>query len=277
MGLVFAPDRRGLLKGAAGLVLATYLPLPGRAQEGAANRTPPLAPNAFIRIAPDDTVTILSKHIEFGQGPWTGLSTLVAEELDADWTQIRAENAPADPRYYANFALGVQITGGSTAIANSYEQMRRTGAAARAMLVKAAAQAWQVPESEISVSKGIISHPSGKKSGFGVFATAAAALPVPVDVKLKDPSQFTLIGRDLPKPDSFIKSHGQAIFTIDLKAPDMVVALIARPECFGGKAVAVDDSAARGKSVAISAMPSFRRGSPSTPGRPGPRSRRATR
>ena len=246
MGLVFSPDRRFLLKGAAGLVLATYLPLPGRAQEGGP-KAPPLTPNAFIRIAPDDTVTILSKHIEFGQGPWTGLSTLVAEELDADWAQIRAENAPADPRYYANLAFGAQLTGGSTAIANSYDQMRRTGASARAMLVKAAAQAWRVRESEISVAKGVISHASGKKSGFGAFATAAAALPVPADVKLKDPSQFTLIGRDLPKPDSFIKSHGQAIYTIDLKAPDMVVAVIARPERFGGKAVSVDDSAARGK------------------------------
>ncbi len=244
MGIVFAPDRRGLLKGAAGLVLATCLPLPGRAQEGA-KRTASLAPNAFIRIAPDDTVTILSKHIEFGQGPWTGLSTLVAEELDADWKQIRAENAPADPRYYANLAMGVQVTGGSTAIANSYEQMRRTGAAARAMLVKAAALAWQVPENEISVSKGVISHASGKESGFGAFATAAAALPVPADVRLKDPSQFTLIGQELPKPDSFIKSHGQAIYTIDLMAPDMVVALVARPERFGGKAVAVDDFSAR--------------------------------
>lgn len=244
MGLFFSPDRRGLLKGAAGLVLATYLPLPGRAQEGGP-KAPPLAPNAFIRIAPDNMVTIISKHIEFGQGPWTGLSTLVAEELDADWAQIRAEHAPADARYYANNALGVQITGGSTAIANSYEQMRRTGAAARAMLVKAAAQAWGVPEGEVSVAKGIISHPSGKTSGFGAFATAAAALPVPADVKLKDPSQFTLIGRDLAKPDSFIKSHGQAIYTIDLKFPDMVVALVARPERFGGKAVAVDGSAAR--------------------------------
>jgi isoquinoline 1-oxidoreductase beta subunit len=249
MGLVFAPDRRGLLKGAAGLILATYLPLPGRAQEGGskekADKTPPLQPNAFIHIAPDDTVTILSKHIEFGQGPWTGLATLVAEELDADWKQIRAENAPADPRYYANLALGLQVTGGSTAIANSYEQMRRTGAAGRAMLVKAAAQAWGVPESEISVSKGVISHPQGKTSGFGAFATAAAALPVPADVKLKDPSQFTLIGQDLPKPDSYIKSHGQAIYTIDLKSPDMVTALVARPELFGGKAVAVDESAAK--------------------------------
>jgi isoquinoline 1-oxidoreductase beta subunit len=243
MGAPFSAQRRNLLKGAAGLVLGCCLPLPGRAQD--APDTAPLTPNAFVHIAPDDTVTILSKHIEFGQGPWTGLSTLVAEELDADWKQIRAVNAPGDARYYKNLLLGAQITGGSTAIANSFEQMRRTGAAARAMLVTAAAQAWAVPESEISVSKGIISHASGKASGFGAFAQAAAALPVPAQVTLKDPSQFVLIGRDLPKPDSWIKSHGAALFTLDLKAPGMVTAVIARPGLFGAKAVSVDDSGAR--------------------------------
>src|SRR6266571_8396726 len=146
--------RRTAVQGMAGLVIGFYLPRGLRAAAAApTNAAAPFAPNAFVRIGTDNTVTVLIKHIEFGQGPFTGLSTLVAEELDADWSQIRAEHAPSNPRYYANFALGVQITGGSTAIANSYQQMRRTGAAARAMLVRAAAQAWGEPENEISVSR----------------------------------------------------------------------------------------------------------------------------
>jgi isoquinoline 1-oxidoreductase beta subunit len=248
MGVVFNANRRDLLKGAAGLVLATTLPLGFlRAQENSGARSPHLTPNAFVRIAPDDTVTILSKHIEFGQGPWTGLATLVAEELDADWSQIRVEHAPGDVRYYANLAMGSQLTGGSTAMANSYMQMRQTGAAARAMLVAAASREWSLPESEISVSKGVISHPSGKTSGFGAFAAAAASLPVPQDVRLKDPANFTLIGTELPKPDSYSKSHGEAVYTLDLRSPDMVVAMVARPDRFGDKAVSVDDTAVRAK------------------------------
>jgi isoquinoline 1-oxidoreductase subunit beta len=247
MGLhVSLASRRDLLKGIGGLVLATYLPHVGRAQESAAAKPAPLVPNAFVRIAADDTVTVLSKHIEFGQGPWTGLATLVAEELDADWAQIRVEHAPSDVRYYANLAVGAQLTGGSTAIANSYLQMRRTGAAARAMLVAAAAQAWGVAAREITIDKGVISHASGRRSGFGALAEAAARMPVPNEVVLKDPANFRLIGTELHKPDTYAKSHGQATYTIDLRSPDMVVAMVSRPNRFGGKATAVDDAAARG-------------------------------
>ncbi|MDB5651350.1 MAG: aldehyde oxidase [Hyphomicrobiales bacterium] len=238
-------SRRAILKGLGGLVLAAYLPSVARAQEAGTKPLPPLVPNAFVRIAPDDTVTILSKHIEFGQGPWTGLATLVAEELDADWAQIRVEHAPSDVKLYANLAMGAQLTGGSTAIANSYMQMRRTGAAARAMLVAAAAKQWKVPASEIKVEKGVISHASGRTSRFGALAEAAAHMPVPTDVVLKDPANFRLIGTDLPKPDTFVKSHGQALYTLDLRDPDMVIAMVARPNRFGAKATAVDDSQAR--------------------------------
>jgi len=243
---VHAPlaTRRHFLQGSAGLVLAATLPDFSRAQSGAP--AAPLTPNAFVVIAPDDTVTVLSKHIEMGQGPWTGLATLVAEELDADWAQIRVANAPGDPKLYANLLFGAQLTGGSTAIANSYMQMRRTGAAARAMLAKAAAAEWKVPESEIAVAGGRISHAaSGKTSGFGAFAAEAAKLPVPQDVTLKDPRDFKLIGKDLPKPDTRSKSTGAALFTQDLQAPDMVIAVVAHPPWFGGKAASVDDSQAR--------------------------------
>ena len=129
----------------------------------------------IVRIAPDDTVTVLIKHIEFGQGPFTGLSTLVAEELDADWSQMRAASAPANAELYKNFAFGMQGTGGSTAIANSYMQMRKAGATARVMLVQAAAEQWSVPVGEISVDKGRISHAgSDKSAGFGEFDPIAS-------------------------------------------------------------------------------------------------------
>src|SRR3984893_16255071 len=149
--------RRAALSGVAGLVIGFCLPLPARSQSGsvrpagADTGSATFAPNAFIRIGTDDLVTVLTKHIEFGQGPFTGLATLVAEELDADWTQMRAEHAPSNPALYKNFVLGMQGTGGSSAIANSYDQIRKGGAPARAMLVQAAADMWNVGPSEIAV------------------------------------------------------------------------------------------------------------------------------
>ena len=238
-------SRRDLLKGGGALVLAMYLPAPARASSPQPPAVP-IVPNAFLRIGADDVVTVLSKHIEFGQGPWTGLATLVAEELDADWSQMRAMHAPGDVKFYANLFMGAQLTGGSTAMANSYMQMRRTGAAARAMLVQAAANAWGVPAAEITVENGIIAHKaSHRAAGFGLFAEAAGRLPAPQDVALKDPAQFKLIGTDLPKLDSVIKSTGKAIFTQDLREEGMVVAVVAHPPRFGARAVAFDDSEAR--------------------------------
>jgi len=135
-----ALSRRAILKGGGGLVIGLYLPF-GKSFAQTIPAAPEInfSPNAFIRIGTDDTVTVLCKHIEFGQGPLTGMATLVAEELDADWAQMRAEHAPSNPSLYKNFVLGMQGTGGSSAIANSYDQMRKAGAAARAMLVQAAA------------------------------------------------------------------------------------------------------------------------------------------
>src|ERR1700719_2663615 len=171
--------RRAALKGVVGLVIGFHLPLPAygqsvvaqafRADTGSAT----FAPNAFIRIGTDDLVTVLIKHIEFGQGPFTGLATLVAEELDADWAQMRAEHAPSDPVLYKNFLLGMQGTGGSTAIANSYDQMRKAGGPARSMRVEAAADMWNVAPSEIVVERGVLRHPATAREGrFGQFAEA---------------------------------------------------------------------------------------------------------
>lgn len=205
------------------------------------------APNAFVRVAPDGTVTVLIKHIEFGQGTFTGLATLVAEELDADWEQVRAEHAPADASLYNNLHWGpVQGTGGSSSIANSYEQLRRAGAAARALLVQAAAEAWGVPGGEITVRKGVIAHAaSGREAGFGDFAEAAARLETPVEVTLKQPANFTLIGKQAPRLDSRAKSRGEAQYTLDKSLPGMLTAVIARPPVFGATLVSYSAEEAR--------------------------------
>ncbi len=239
----------------AGLVLGFYLP-PGRAsaQSGAAQVFTPdggartLAPNAFVRIGTDDSVTVLIKHIEFGQGPMTGLATLVAEELDADWARMRAEHAPSNPDLYKNLAFGMQGTGGSTAMANSYEQMRRAGATARAMLVQAAARTWGVPVEEITVERGVLRHMrSGRNGRFGQFTEAAAKLQVPANAPLKEPARFRLIGREgvVTRLDSPAKANGTAQFTIDIREPGMLTVVVARPPRFGAKFVAFEAGDAR--------------------------------
>jgi isoquinoline 1-oxidoreductase beta subunit len=248
---ITAMSRRSVVQGLGGLMLGITLPAAARAQSGAAQvlkgdgaGVAAVPPNAFLRIGGDDSVTVLVKHIEFGQGPMTGLATLVAEELDADWSQMRAEHAPANADLYKNLAFGMQGTGGSTAIANSFEQMRTVGATARAMLLAAAAAAWNVPVGELTVERGVIRHAASKREGrFGQFADAAAKLPVPAKVPLKDPSAFRLIGRDdgsVKKLDSAAKSNGTAQFTIDIRAPGMLTVLVARPPRFGGKVASLD-------------------------------------
>lgn len=247
-----APSRRTFLTGAGALVIGVALPVKALAQSGAAKAlagegpAAVFAPNAFIRIAADDTVTVLIKHIEFGQGPFTGLATLVAEELDADWSQIRAEHAPADVKLYANAAFGVQGTGGSTAMAVSFDLMRKAGAAARAMLVAAAAKSWGVPAGEITIAKGVISHAgSGKTGRFGAFAEAAAAEAAPAEPVLKTPDTFVFIGKETPKLDTKAKSDGSATFTLDVYREGMLTAVVAHAPKFGGKVASADDGAAR--------------------------------
>jgi len=204
------------------------------------------AMNAFVKVGTDDTVTILSKHIEFGQGPFTGLATLVAEELDADWSQMRAVHSPADDKVYANLAFGLQGTGGSSSIANSYEQYRTAGATARAMLVAAAAQEWGVPAEQITVAKGRIRHEaSGKESSFGALADKAATHTPPAEPKLKDPKDFVLIGQDMPKLDTLGKSNGTAVYTLDIAPDNVLVAMVAHPDHFGATVKSFDDSDAR--------------------------------
>ena len=241
-----APSRRGFLKGIAAasgaLVIGVHL-RPVEALAAAMADGP--MPNAFVRIAPDSTVTVLIKHLDMGQGVTTGLATIVAEELDADWSQMRAAFAPADAQLYNNLLFGpVQGTGGSTSIANSWEQLRKAGAAARHMLVAAATAKWGVPAESISVEKGVLK--SGNHSGsFGEFAEAAARLDVPKDVKLKDPKDFTLIGTRLPRLDSTEKTDGKAVYALDIRRPGMLTAVIRRPDRFGATVKSFDAAAAK--------------------------------
>ena len=206
-----------------------------------------LAANAFVRIGADNTVTVLSKHLEMGQGVHTGLATIVAEELDADWAQVRVEGAPADASLYNNLQFGpVQGTGGSSSIANSYDQLRKAGATARALLVEAAAKDWGVDRAGITVEKGVVSHAaSGRSATFGELAGKAAGLPVPADVTLKDPSRFTLIGTSVPRVDAKSKTDGTAQFALDVRLPGMLTAVVARPPVFGARVKSVDAAPAK--------------------------------
>lgn len=240
-------SRRDVLKVGAALTLAIALPRgSGRVFAAEGPAAPPIDPQAFLRIGTDDTVTVISKHAEMGQGVYTGLATLIAEELDADWSKVRVEAAPADTRRYANLVFRVQGTGGSTSIANSYEQMRKAGAAGRAMLVSAAAARWGVSAGEITVANGVVAHKASHRTArFGELAEEAARLPVPSEVELKDPRDFKLIGRNAARVDSHAKSTGTAMFTQDIRLPGMLTAVVMYPPRFGGKVKSVDAVAAK--------------------------------
>ncbi len=245
-----ALDRRGFLRlsagTGAGLVIGAYLPATRLAAEPAAKDAGAAVFNPFVTITPDNKVIVLSKHLDKGQGTATGLATLVADELDADWSQMVADFAPANTAIYKNTFFGVQGTGGSTAMANSFEQYRKAGAAARQMLVEAAAKSWNTDASKISVAKGVVTDGTNKAT-FGDLANAAAKFPVPDNPKLKDPKDFTYIGKSFPRLDQKAKVTAQPVFTQDIRLPGMLVAVVARPPRFGGKPGAVD--AAKAKSV----------------------------
>jgi isoquinoline 1-oxidoreductase subunit beta len=248
--LLLNVSRRNFLKAGIGLTIAVMLPSCAKTSSDHAvatsDVTPLFEPNAFVSIGADNTVTVVAKHLEMGQGTYTGLATLVAEELDADWAQIKVVAAPADAKRYNNLDWGpYQGTGGSSAIKNAFGQMREAGAAARAMLVQAAANAWGVPASEIVVSAGVLSHSNGKQATFGELAEAAAALEVPKTVTLKDPKDFKLIGTHVPRKDSKDKTNGKAVFTQDIHLDNMLVAVVAHPPKFGATVKSVDSQSAK--------------------------------
>lgn len=213
----------------------------------AGSKFKPGAFGAFLKFDPDGTVTVISKHIEFGQGNHAGLAAIAAEELDADWSKIKIEQAPANAKLYGNAMMGgTQGTGGSSAIADSWPKMRLAGAAARAMFVAAAAAKWNVPAGEISVKDGVLSHASGKKAGFGELLGEAAKIPPPAAPTLKDPKTFTLIGTDrVRRKDSRAKATGQAQYTQDVHLPEMLTAMVAHAPRFGAKVKSFDGAAAK--------------------------------
>ena len=216
-------------------------------------------PEAFVRVGTDNTVTVLSKHTEMGQGIYTGLATLVAEELDASWDQMRVEGAPANNEVYGNLAFGEQFTGASTSLDYSFDQLRQCGAAARSMLVSAAASLWNVPADEVSVSEGVVHHDQSDRSAtFGHLAESAAQQPVPERVTLKVPEQYRLIGSELPRIDVRKKTTGAAEFTQDISLLDMLVAVVAHPPRIGATLGSFNVNIAKDKKgvVDVVAIPS---------------------
>jgi isoquinoline 1-oxidoreductase beta subunit len=237
--------RRKFLKTSAtiggGLCIAAYIPeLAARTLENPPAGGAVFAPNAFVRIAPDDSVTIIANHSEMGQGVYTSLPMLLNEELEADWSKIKVEPAPVDAAYN-HTVFGLQMTGGSTTTPSEWERFRKMGAMARLMLIDAAAQKWSVPASECSVEKGVVLHKaSGRKVTYGSLVAAASQLTPPANIPLKDPKQFTLIGKSVRRLDTPSKTNGTAQFGLDVRLPGMLFALVARPPVFGGRVVSFD-------------------------------------
>jgi isoquinoline 1-oxidoreductase beta subunit len=240
-------SRREFIKTSAlvtgGLVIA--FTMPGAKRFARAERTPagPFAPNAFLRVGTDDSVTVLLPHSEMGQGIWTALPMLIAEELDADWSKVRVEHAPAAPAY-AHTAFGMQMTGGSSSTWSEFDRCRQAGAMARAVLVAAAAQRFGVEPLACRTENGVVISGS-KRARYGELAEAAAKLPVPKTVPLKDPRDWKLIGKPTKRLDTPEKITGRARFGIDVQFDGLLTAVVARPPVFGGKVKSLDDTKAK--------------------------------
>jgi isoquinoline 1-oxidoreductase subunit beta len=246
------PSRRRFLQTSAalagGLVIGFYVPGANRfaaAAEQAAAAGAEFAPNAFLRIGSDDRITVLIAHSEMGQGVWTALPMLIAEELDADWSKVTVEHAPAAP-VYAHTGFGMQMTGGSTSVASEFERYRQAGAAARALLLQAAAQRFGVAPGEVTIANGVAR--AGRHSArFGELAEAAAKLPAPdpKTLTLKPPQDWQLIGKPTRRLDSPEKIDGSARFGMDVQFEGLLTALVARAPVFGGSVKSFDATAAK--------------------------------
>ncbi len=240
-------SRRTFLKvgaaGGGGLLLSFTLPsLWLDAEAVGATGAGRFAPNAFIRIDRDGRVTLIIHQVEMGQGTYTSLPMLIAEELEVDLSQVRLEHAPPDDRLYANPLVGFQATGGSTSVRGAWEPLRRAGATARAMLVSAAAQTWKVAESSCHAEKSAVIHrPTRRTLTYGALVDKAATLPVPAPVALKEPKEFKLIGTPARRLDSRDKVNGKAQFGIDVKIAGMKIATVAACPVFGGTLASVDE------------------------------------
>ncbi|WP_095059907.1 xanthine dehydrogenase family protein molybdopterin-binding subunit [Pseudomonas sp. Irchel s3f7] len=240
MNDINAVSRRGFLKGGAvlcgGLVVAFVIPGGHRFALGAENQGNVFAPNAFLRIGNDNSVTVLLGHSEMGQGIWTGLTMLIAEELDADWSKIRVVHSPASAADYGMAGFGgMQITGGSTSIWMEFDRYRQAGAAARLMLIDAAAKRFNVAPSEIHTEPGVVI--AGEhRATYGELADDAGklAVPAPASIKLKEPKDWRLIGKPTPRLDTPEKITGRAKFGMDVQFDGLMTAMVARSPVFGG-------------------------------------------
>ena len=237
-------SRRTLLKAGAaaggGLVLSLALPSASADAEG-------FTPNAFVRIQGDGKVVLTMPYVEMGQGIYTSIPMLIAEELEVDLRQVRLEHAPPNPRLYGNPVFGgMQATGGSTSIRAAWQPLRQAGAVARTMLIAAAANRWNVDPLSCRAQSGEVLHvPSGRKIGYGAIAAASARLPVPQTVTLKRPADFKLIGTPAKRLDTPEKVNGTAIFGIDVRVPGMKIATLMQSPVFGGGIKSIDDAAAK--------------------------------
>jgi isoquinoline 1-oxidoreductase beta subunit len=235
-------SRREFLKTGAlvtgSLVIAFRIPGARRFARAEGVAAGPFAPNAFLRVDSDDTVTVLLAHSEMGQGIWTTLPMLIAEELDANWSKIRVEHAPAAPAY-AHTAFGMQMTGGSSSTWSEFDRCRQAGATARAMLVQAAAQRFGVSPADCRTDNGVVIAGS-KRARYGELVEAAAKLPAPKTVPLKDPKNWKLIGKPIKRLDTPEKITGRARFGMDVQFDGLLTAVVARPPVFGGKVKSLD-------------------------------------
>lgn len=233
-------SRRGFLAGSAagtaGLVISFYVPNVARAAPKAEQPLP--SPNAFLRIGSDDSVTVLLAHSEMGQGIWTGLAMLIAEELDCDWSKVRCEHAPA-AQAYGHPAMGIQMTGGSSSTNGEFDRYRNVGATAKVLLLRAAATRWKTTPAKLTATNGVITF-GGKTLTYGEVAEAAMKLPPPETVKLKEPKEWKLIGTTVRRLDTPEKITGKAQFGIDVAFPGLRTAVVLRPPAFGAKLVKFD-------------------------------------
>lgn len=242
--------RRQLLQGGAALVVGFALngsALAATARAAAAGSSAAAAPtplNAFVRIGADDRVTVVCGSAEMGQGVWTSIPMLVAEELDADWSRVGVEQAPVDAAYN-NPIFGMQATGGSTSIRANWLPMRQAGAAARQMLVAAAAQRWQVDAQALRTESGVVTDGRGRRARYGELVADAAKLPVPAQPTLKAAKDFRIIGKPTRRLDALAKTNGRAVFGIDAHVAGALVAVMARAPATGAKPKAMNEAAAR--------------------------------
>src|SRR5882724_4966419 len=242
-------NRRSFLRVSAaaggGLLVSLYLDLPASAE--AVNEAPPpkvYPPDAFVHIRPDGKIVIQVNRLEFGQGVQTALPMILADEMDADWSQVIPELAPAAD-VYKDPVFGIQMVGGSGSIAHSFQQYRELGARTRAMLIATAAQQWNVAPDQCRTEASVVHGPDGKSARYAELADAAAKQAIPENVQLKDPSQFRLIGKPVRRLDGRAKCDGSQKFGLDLDLPGMKTAVVAHPPIFGARVKSFDDKPAR--------------------------------